>query len=51
MAYHRPLERRRYLTTRQFYARTEIENNADHVVGTPTTESDYSAEAFSGVMV
>ena len=48
MAYHRAIERRRYLTTRQFYARTEIENNADHVVGTPTTESDYSAEAVFG---
>ena len=48
MAYHRAIERRRYLTTRQFYARTEIENNADHVVGTPTIESDYSAEAVFG---
>jgi RNA polymerase sigma-70 factor, ECF subfamily len=48
MAYHRSIERRRYLTTRQFYARTEIENNADHVVGTPTIESDYSAEAVFG---
>jgi len=45
MAYHRAIERRRYLTTRQFYARTEIENNTSQVVGTPTGESDYSAEA------
>jgi len=48
MAYHRAIERRRYLTTRQFYARTEIESNADHMVGTPTGESDYSAEAVFG---
>jgi len=48
MAYHRSIERRRYLTTRQFYARTEIEDNADQVVGTPTAESDYSAEAVFG---
>jgi len=45
MAYHRAIERRRYLTTRQFYARTELENNTSQVVGTPTGESDYSAEA------
>jgi RNA polymerase sigma-70 factor, ECF subfamily len=48
MAYHRSIERRRYLTSRQFYARTEIESNADHVVGTPTAENDYSAEAVFG---
>jgi RNA polymerase sigma-70 factor (ECF subfamily) len=48
MAYHRSIERRRYLTTRRFYARTGIESNADHVVGTPTAESDYSAETVFG---
>jgi len=48
MAYHRAIERRRYLTTRQFYSRTEIGSNTDHVVGTPTNESDYSAEAVFG---
>lgn len=48
MAYHRAIERRRYLTTRQFYARTEIESNTKHMVGTPTEESDYSAEAVFG---
>jgi RNA polymerase sigma-70 factor (ECF subfamily) len=48
MAYHRAIERRRYLTTRQFYARMEIENNTQHVVGTPTAECDYSAEAVFG---
>jgi len=48
MAYHRAIERRRYLTSRQFYARTEIESNTKHMVGTPTAESDYSAEAVFG---
>jgi RNA polymerase sigma-70 factor, ECF subfamily len=48
MAYHRAIERRRYLTARQFYARMEIESNAIHMVGTPTAESDYSAEAVFG---
>ena len=48
MTYHRAIERRRFLTSRQFYSRTEIENNTGHVVGTPTTECDYSAEAVFG---
>jgi len=48
MAYHRAIERRRYLTTRQFYSRTEIGSNTDQMVGTPTNESDYSAEAVFG---
>jgi RNA polymerase sigma-70 factor, ECF subfamily len=48
MAYHRAIERRRYLTSRQFYARTEIERNTVRLVGTPTAECDYSAEAVLG---
>lgn len=48
MAYHRAIERRRYLTTRQFYARAEIESNTNRMVGTPTAECDYSAEAVFG---
>jgi RNA polymerase sigma-70 factor (ECF subfamily) len=48
MAYHRALERRRYLTSRQFYSRAEIGNDANQVVGIPTGESDYSAEAVFG---
>lgn len=48
MAYHRAIERRRYLTTRQFYSRTEIPNDGSSVVGTPTRECDYSAEAVFG---
>lgn len=45
MAYHRAIERRRYLATRQFYAHAEVESKGHQVVGVPTTESDYSAEA------
>ncbi len=48
MAYHRAIERRRYLATRQFYARAEIESNISRLVGTPTDESEYSAEAVFG---
>jgi RNA polymerase sigma-70 factor, ECF subfamily len=48
MAYHRAIERRRYLTARQFYAQTEIGSSAVQTVGTPTAESDYCAEAVFG---
>jgi RNA polymerase sigma-70 factor (ECF subfamily) len=48
MTYHRAIERRRYLTTRQFYSRGEAEATRDKVVGVPTDESDYSAEAVFG---
>jgi RNA polymerase sigma-70 factor, ECF subfamily len=48
MAYHRAIERRRYLATRQFYSRREIDGKAREVVGSATTESDYSAEAVLG---
>jgi RNA polymerase sigma-70 factor, ECF subfamily len=48
MTYHRAIERRRYLTTRHFYARREIPRDAEREVGIPTTESDYSAEVVFG---
>ena len=48
MAYQRAIERRRYLATRHFYTRAEIQSNASHVVGNPTVENDYSAEAVFG---
>jgi len=48
MAYHRAIERRRYLATRQFYSPMETESNMVHMLGTPTGESDYSAEAVFG---
>jgi RNA polymerase sigma-70 factor (ECF subfamily) len=48
MAYQRSIERRRYLATRHFYSHAEIESNASRVVGNPTAENDYSAEAVFG---
>lgn len=48
MAYHRAIERRRYLTTRQFYSRGDEDGMRNTVVGVPTDESDYSAEAVFG---
>jgi RNA polymerase sigma-70 factor (ECF subfamily) len=48
MLYHRAIERRRYLSTRQFYSHTEIEGISEKVVGAATTESDYSEEAVFG---
>lgn len=48
MAYQRSIERRRYLTTRHFYTCAEIQGNVSHVVGNPTVENDYSAEAVFG---
>jgi RNA polymerase sigma-70 factor (ECF subfamily) len=48
MTYHRAIERRRYLSTRQFYAGQNNESAVDRTVGIPTTESDYSAEAVFG---
>ena len=48
MAYHRAIERRRYLVTRQFYAHAGVESRGHQVVGMPTIESDYSAEAVFG---
>lgn len=48
MAYHRAIERRRYLATRQFYSRQEIDGKAREVVGSATTEGDYSAETVFG---
>lgn len=48
MAYKRAIERRRYLTTRHFYAREDIQNASGSVVGIATTENDYSPEAVFG---
>jgi RNA polymerase sigma-70 factor (ECF subfamily) len=48
MAYHRALDRRRYLKSREFYAQPYFPANRAQVVGKPTTESDYSAEAVFG---
>lgn len=48
MAYHRAIERRRYLATRHFYAPGDSQANAERLVGTPTSEEDYSPEAVFG---
>jgi RNA polymerase sigma-70 factor, ECF subfamily len=48
MAYQRAIERRRYLVTRHFYTREDIQDKASQVVGNPTVENDYSAEAVFG---
>jgi len=48
MAYHRAIERRRYLSTRQFYGHADLQGRAERVVGKPTTETEYSAEAVFG---
>ena len=48
MAYHRALDRRRYLKARQVYTDAAVEENDAHAVGTPTSESDYSAEVVFG---
>jgi RNA polymerase sigma-70 factor (ECF subfamily) len=48
MAYHRALDRRRYLKSREFYAQPHFPANGAQVVGKPTTESDYSADAVFG---
>jgi RNA polymerase sigma-70 factor (ECF subfamily) len=48
MVYHRAIERRRYLTTRHFYANSAIHIKAERAVGIPATESDYSAEEVFG---
>jgi RNA polymerase sigma-70 factor, ECF subfamily len=48
MAYHRALDRRRYLKSREFYAQPFFPANGVEVVGKPTTESDYCAEAVFG---
>jgi RNA polymerase sigma-70 factor (ECF subfamily) len=47
MTYHRAIERRRYLTTRQFYAFRQGGSTTERAAVVPTTKSDYSAvEAF-----
>jgi RNA polymerase sigma-70 factor, ECF subfamily len=48
MAYHRALDRRRYLKSREFYAQPYFQAKDVQVVGSPTDESDYSAEAVFG---
>jgi len=48
MTYHRALDRRRYLKSREFYAQPFLQADVVQAVGRPTDESDYSAEAVFG---
>lgn len=48
MTYHRAIGRRRYLMARCFYKQQDIADHADRLVGMPTSENDYSAEAVFG---
>ena len=48
MAYHRAFERRRYLATRQLCSQQGLQNGVPEMVGTPTTEDDYSPETVFG---
>jgi len=48
MAYHRAIERRRYLAIRHFYSNSAKQDTAAQVVGSPTTEDDYSPETIFG---
>ena len=48
MAYHRAIERRRYLAVRQFYSGVAEHVRGTTLVGKATDESDYSAEAVFG---
>jgi RNA polymerase sigma-70 factor, ECF subfamily len=48
MTYQLAIQRRRRLTTRQFYKRAQLEGAASRVVAIPTTEDDYSPEAVFG---
>jgi RNA polymerase sigma-70 factor, ECF subfamily len=48
MAYHRAIERRRYLATRQLYSHQGLQDRIPEVVGSPTIEDDYSPETVFG---
>jgi len=48
MTYHRAIDRRRYLASRQFYGRPSDQDLQNQVAGIPTSEGDYSAEAVFG---
>jgi RNA polymerase sigma-70 factor, ECF subfamily len=48
MAYHRALDRRRYLKARQYYTKASFNESDMHPVGMPTAASEYSAEAVFG---
>jgi RNA polymerase sigma-70 factor (ECF subfamily) len=48
MAYHRAIDRRRYLTSRHFYTHEAIQDATEQISGTPVVEGDYSPDAVFG---
>jgi RNA polymerase sigma-70 factor (ECF subfamily) len=48
MTYHRAFERRRYLVSRHFYTRENLEESGSSVLGKRLVEADYSPEAVFG---
>jgi RNA polymerase sigma-70 factor (ECF subfamily) len=48
MAYHRAIERRRYLATRHYYNREDIRDHAVNMAGKWNVEADYSADVVFG---
>jgi RNA polymerase sigma-70 factor (ECF subfamily) len=48
MAYHRAIDRRRYLTSRHFYTREDIEDKTVGMSAKLVDERDYSAEVVFG---
>lgn len=48
MAYHRAIERRRYLASRRYYTHEDIQGDAAKVSGKLMVEGDYSADEVFG---
>lgn len=48
MAYQRAIDRKRRLSSRHFYSHEDLQSSARVVVGSPTTENDYSPEVVFG---
>jgi len=48
MAYHRAIERRRYLASRHYYTHEDTQNDAAKVPGKWMVEGDYSADVVFG---
>ncbi len=47
-AYQKAIDRRRYLTTRHFYNRKDIQDGASYLAGKSTLEGDYSPDTVFG---
>lgn len=48
LAYQRAIDRKRRLSSRHFYSHEDLQSSARAVVGSPTTENDYSPEVVFG---